>query len=101
MKVVIKIQSISDIITNSSSEVFCRITSDTQLEAITELLRPLFSGYDSEMYPTMYTKNDLEEDVIELWLPYRYEGVINFYRIGLITILNQYFEGKYKIDWEV
>ena len=39
--ITIKIQSISDIITNSSSEVFCTITGK-DIEAIAELLKPLF-----------------------------------------------------------
>lgn len=49
MKVKINVQSISDIITNSSSEVFCTITGkDTK--SIYETLSPLFNG-DADFVP--------------------------------------------------
>lgn len=51
----IPVQSISDLITNSSSEIFCTITGN-DLDSIYELLKPLFPssyGY-SDMEPTLY-----------------------------------------------
>lgn len=46
----IPIQSFSDIITNSSSEIFCTI-SGADLDAIYELLKPLFpAGYGYGAY---------------------------------------------------
>lgn len=63
----IPVQSISDLITNSSSEIFCTITGN-DLDSIYELLKPLFPssyGY-SDMEPTLY----MEDGVITLWIPY-------------------------------
>ena len=53
-KLIIPIQSLSDVVTNSSSELFCTIFSDTQLEQIYGLFDDLF-GYndDSELGPTV------------------------------------------------
>ena len=51
LRIVIKIQSISDIITNSSSEVFCTITSK-DVKAIYQVLEPFFPGNDDEFDPT-------------------------------------------------
>ena len=49
MKIVINIQTISDIITNSSSEVFCTITGK-DVEAIYQMLKPFFPGDDSSSH---------------------------------------------------
>lgn len=97
MKVDIKIQSFSDIITNSSSEVFCTITGN-DTEAIYQLLSPFFPGEDSEMEPTL----SLEEDnSILVWMPYGFDGVTTFYRAGLKAFLDQAIgENNYSIDYE-
>ena len=47
----INIQSFSDVITNSSSEIFCTITGD-DLKAIYDLLKPILPGRDSDLEPT-------------------------------------------------
>lgn len=39
----ILVQSVSDLITNSSSEIFCTITGD-DLKAIYDLLKPILPG---------------------------------------------------------
>lgn len=93
----IKIQSISDIITNSSSEVFCAITGE-DVEAIYQLLSPFFPGEDSEMEPTL----SLEEDnSVLVWMPYGFDGVTTFYRAGLKAFLDQAIgENNYSIDYE-
>ena len=93
----IKIQSISDIITNSSSEVFCTITGK-DVEAIYQLLSPFFPGEDSEMEPTL----SLEEDnSVSIWMPYGFDGVTTFYRAGLKAFLDQAIgENNYNIDYE-
>lgn len=103
MKVDIKIQSISDIITNSSSEIFCRIQSD-KLNEIFEILKPLFPNTDSEMGPYIYLEKDeedYEEDYedyyenstpcITISFPSCFTGYEEFYAEGLINILNKYF----------
>lgn len=95
--VVIKIQSISDIITNSSSEVFCTITGK-DAEAIYQILSPYFPGEDCEMEPTL----SLEEDnSVSIWMPYGFDGVTTFYRAGLKIFLDQTIgENNYSIDYE-
>ena len=59
----INIQSFSDVITNSSSEIFCTITGD-DLKAIYDLLKPILPGRDSDLEPTLH----MEDNIITLWL---------------------------------
>ena len=102
--VVIKVQSISDIITNSSSEVFCTITGK-DLEAIAELLKPLFLEHDPDLYPCIdfYDEDEWDEGhpgLIQISLPYGYDGITEFYRAGLKAILDQTIgENNYDIDY--
>lgn len=84
----INIQSFSDVITNSSSEIFCTITGD-DLEAIYDLLKPILPGRDLHM----------EDNIITLWLPYG-EYAVEFYKEGLEAILDKYFKDNYKIEYE-
>ena len=91
MKVGIKIQSVSGIITNSSSEVFCKITGNN-LDEIWGILQPLFPGIDSELEPVLryYEDNEWDEGVPEnivLEFPYGLESVSEFYKAGLEAIL--------------
>ena len=91
----IKIQSLSNLITNSSSEVFCCITSD-KLEEIVALLSPLFPNHDSEMGPTLhYWKpgewDDDSPSLISIEFPIGMEGYEKFYKKGLEAILDQVF----------
>lgn len=87
----IKIQSISDIITNSSSEVFCKITGN-DLDKIYNILHPLFPGDDSELEPVLryYEDNEWDDGVpshLVLEFPYGLENVSGFYKAGLDAIL--------------
>lgn len=104
MKIVIKIQSVSDIITNSSSEVFCTITGkDTK--SIYEILSPLFKG-DPEFAPYLdyWEENEYDEgapEMITLNIPYSCLEVSEFYKEGIEALLTKYFgEGNYEIDYE-
>lgn len=103
--VVIKIQSISDIITNSSSEVFCTITGK-DIEAIADLLRPLFSDSDPELCPFMdfWNEGEWDEDSpaqIQISIPYGYGGVEDFYKAGIEALLDKHFGvNNYSIDYE-
>lgn len=94
MKIVIKIQSISDIITNSSSEVFCTITGP-DIDIIKELIFPLFPNKDSEMGPTV--SFDDETNCIEINMPYGIEGFEEFLRLGLEAYLDKYLGGHYNV----
>lgn len=90
----IPIQSFSDVITNSSSEIFCAITGN-DLKAIYELLKPMIPGRDSDMEPTLH----MEGDAVTLWLPYG-DAPVEFYRAGLEAILDKHFKDNYKIEYE-
>lgn len=91
----IKIQSISDIVTNSSSEVFCTITSDI-IKDIYSFLKQLFGECD-EYEPTIYYEKDSGEILINL--PYGFGGT-EFFRKGLETILDKNFENEYNLKYE-
>lgn len=82
MVITIKIQSVSDIITNSSSEVFCRITGDNLNSAYDILEQLFYLGY-SEEEPCMEEYDNL----IEIRLPYGMYGVDDFYKAGLEALL--------------
>jgi len=75
MKIKLKIQSISDIITNSSSEIFCAIKSDKNtIIAITEYLQSLgcrFGSWEDDnmiIFDTPYGEGDsgVEESFIPI-----------------------------------
>ena len=115
---VIPIQSISDIITNSSSEVFCTITADKDtLEQINDILSRVITDYDySEDDPVLsfYTKEDKieegwydEEDLakmpdqwIEIHMPYSMSGCESFYKAGIKALLDVNNIKDYKIVYE-
>lgn len=110
-KIGIPIQSISDLITNSSSEVFCRISSEEHLDEIWDLLAPIFISNDSEIYPAIterYLEDEKEylsaEEIkslpykwIEVEFPYSMDSAKDFYKAGLEAILSKNFGEDYKI----
>ena len=112
-KIRIPVQSVSDLITNSSSEVFCRISSNDHLDEIWELLSPLFNNYDSEMYPCL-RERVLEEEKeyltveeikelpykwLEIEMPYSMSESEDFYKAGLEAILTKNFGENYQITY--
>lgn len=107
MIIKIPIQSLSDLITNSSSEVFCEIT-DKNIECLYDFLKLLFPDdgwYDSQSVPTIRLRNfddldeyDKEERVeipytkwIEITMPYSMYEVEDFYVYGLKALLKDTF----------
>lgn len=99
IKIKIKIQSINDIITNSSSEVICRIDSnDNEIKkSIYELLSGLLPGDDSEMDATV----SIWDDKIVVDIPTDQWSSISFYRAGIEAILNEKFgKENYIIEYE-
>lgn len=111
MKIIINIQSISDLITNSSSELFCRIESDN-IDSIYDLLYPIF-GWDAEFefdpvltlrdkenleYPENY--KDYPDKWIEIDMPYNLDKQLPFYKAGIDAILKEHFNNQYKIIYE-
>lgn len=110
-KIGIPIQSVSDLITNSSSEVFCRISSEEHLDEIWDLLAPIFISDNSEISPEIierYLEDEKEylsvEEIkslpykwIEVEFPYSMDGTKDFYKAGLEAILGKNFGEDYKI----
>lgn len=117
MQLVVPIQSFSDIITNSSSELFCIISGNEDvLNFIKDLLHNIMDdeGYDED-YPSfrLFKKEDLCEDDyeeetwknmseigIEFYLPYNLWNYEIFFKEGLKALLeNSEVKGKYKLDF--
>lgn len=110
-KIIIPIQSISDVITNSSSELFCTIFSEEHLDDIHNLLVDLIGkGYSDESlsvyleckdddYKSEYYK-DYPDYWIEIHMPYDFYNASNILRAGLEAILENEFEDGYKIVFE-
>lgn len=112
LKADINIQSVSDIITNSSSEVFCRIESENHLQKIFELLKGVITGSDFEYEPVCsieYKKDyaddgydydyykDFPEEFICINVPYGWSGY-EFYELALPMVLdNLVGNGNYDI----
>lgn len=110
MKYYIGIQSISDIITNSSSEVFCRIGSRTIPGEIFELFKELFPGTDCDYEVVAHLRNFDEEmeylpdeavkqltgcsEFIEIEMPYSMSECEKFYKFGIEGILNEKFPNR-------
>lgn len=109
----IKIQSFSDIITNSSSEVFCRICSKDQLYEIYDVLASIFPGDDPEFEPVIRLDN-LDEEIeylsdktIKDLVPYKQYASLelpysmnypSFFKYGIEGILKERFQkGNYTI----
>lgn len=98
-----RIQSISDIITNSSSEVFCRICSQDDLDQIYSILKNIFPDNEYEVTPvvTLTDREDCEEwmtdsklkelepysEWVEFQLPYSLDEYKSFYQFGIEGIL--------------
>ena len=104
------ILSISDVITNSSSEVFCTIThenKDTLREIYNKLSEVISTDGWGEEQPILCNNIDVsseDEDAylpncIYIDMPYSAEGVYDFYKAGLEAILDKYFE-DYTINYE-
>lgn len=95
-----KILSISDVITNSSSEVFCIINHDNKKilqDIYDELSHILDEDYYSDYRPSIH--HNEEEDYLELWMPYHLSESEAFYKAGLEAILREKFE-DYTINYE-
>lgn len=98
----IYIQSISDIITNSSSEVFCKITSENNLNDIYEFLKEIFPSDDYEMDPVVDYYDTADEPYIYIDIPYHMEEMCNLLKHGLPPMLKDKFSNsEFKIDYDV
>lgn len=96
----IYIQSISDIITNSSSEVFCRITSENNLNEIYEFLKEIFPQDDYEMDIVIDYYDPADEPYIDIDIPYHMEGICTLLEHGLSPMLQDKFpNSEFKIKY--
>lgn len=129
MKIKLSIQSISNIITNSSSELFAVIDANKEiLDNIYEILNNIFGdNQESEITPVVtlcrrptkveiedrfgsnydswrYFKEDdiysLPEYWIEVELPDRLDKYSKFFSAGLEAILKEKFGDNFKIEYE-
>lgn len=111
VKIIIPIQSISDVITNSSSELFCTIFSDSHLDDIYEFFKESIGvGYSDESF-SIYLEHkdeyydeecfkDYPDNWIEIHMPYDYCNVSNILQVGLEAILESKFKNDYEIIFE-
>lgn len=102
MKLPITIQSVSDIITNSSSETFCIITSDEKLDDIFKALKTIIGSEDySEDYLCVYKETDEEtnKEYIMIDIPYDASNYIDLIGAGIEAILDKGFKDKYNIRY--
>ena len=124
LKIKFKIQSFSNIITNSSSELFAVIKDSTQLTEIQNILDNLFgwrqeSEIDMCTYrykkPTQEDLNgyewwswlrkddskpkDFPEEWIEIEMPYGLSDYKTFYKTGLEALLKEKFGNNFTIEY--
>lgn len=114
IKIKLNIQSISDIITNSSSELFAVIKSSDQLKPIYDILYDIFGWEDNdECYMTIdqYGVYDqLDDDIydsskdesdprVELTIPYRLNKYRTYYKAGLEALLKEKFGDNFTIEF--
>lgn len=114
MKIIIPIQSVSDVVTNSSSELFCTIFSETQAEDIYKLFEDIF-GYntDSDLGPVVYLVHKSDDDYyqederyasfpeswVEIHTPYEAVDHSAFYTAGIKALLKEHFT-DYQFEFE-
>lgn len=88
----INIQSFSDIITNSSSEIFCTINGNRDIiNTVYSILERLFSkSEDSDLEPVI-THNLYSDNIdsINLSLPHSMSNCTDFYKAGIEAILGK------------
>lgn len=100
LSVNISIQSFGDIITNSSSETFCIITSDEKLDDIFTALNTIIksNGYSVDnLNIDKDTDKETNKEYIRIDIPYdalEYSDIIG---AGIEAILDRHFKDKYNI----
>lgn len=101
MIIKIPIQSFGDIITNSSSETFCTITSDEKLDDIFKALTAIIGsdGYSKDNI-CVYKEIDEEtnKEYIRIDVPYDAFNYSDLIGVGIEAILNKKFKDKYKLQ---
>ena len=94
-----KILSISDVITNSSSEVFCSITGEEEvLKEVYDTLDRIF-GWNQELEETPVV--DIGNGKVTVDLPFyllRSKGSYEYFREGIQALVNAYDNCKVDFD---
>lgn len=102
MMVKVPVQSFGDIITNSSSETFCTITSDDYLDSIYAALKAII-GPDGYSEDNISVDKIVDEDSGEVYLdvsvPYDASNYSNLIGAGIRAILDEGFKDKYNIEF--
>ena len=124
IKIKIPIQSYSNIITNSSSELFAVIKDSSQLNEIYDMLNDLFGwrqeieqdvcvdkykcpSIEDECSNPCYSGlrnyiekcNEYPDEWIEIEMPYRLEDFKTFYKTGLEAMLKEKFGDNFTIEY--
>lgn len=123
-KINFKIQSYSDIITNSSSELFAVIRDSDKLSEINNMLTDIF-GWNQEYEVTICNEylsrpstedingwdwvsalktdnkkpEDYPEEWIEIEMPYSLSDYKTFYKTGLEALLKEKFGNNFTIEY--
>ena len=96
----IPIQSFGDIITNSSSETFCTITSDEKLDDIFDALTTTI-GSKRYSEDNIYVYKNLDEETnkecIMIDIPYDAFNYSDLISIGIEAFLDKHFKDQYKL----
>ena len=96
------IKSISDLITNSSSEVFCIISHPDKeiLDQIHTDLYEIFDGWRAELEQDVYVHSfDTEKDSkVEIEMPYNKNEYIDFYQGGIERFLEENYK-DFELKW--
>lgn len=97
LKLRLNIQSISDIITNSSSEIFCRIESKEHINEIKEFLNNI--GVHANIEEDYYEPGEEKQGVIDFWIEWGdHETATDAFVAVLRKLLSDYFpEGSFEI----
>lgn len=100
IKAMIQVKNVSDVITNSSSEVFCYIENDDEqkLQEMKEALIRVFGWrQESELDALAYTGTCHRKKHLVVEIPYHHSQAKAFYRGGLKEFIKNW-EGS-KIDF--
>lgn len=98
----IPIQSFGDIITNSSSETFCIITSDEKLDDIFRALTTVIrrEGYhENNIYVCKEMNEEINKEYITIDIPcdaFNYSDILG---LGIEAFLDKHFKDKYQLRY--
>ena len=98
----IPIQSFGDIITNSSSETFCTITSDEKLDDIFKALTVIIGSEgcsEDNLCIDKETDEETNKEYIRIDIPYDAFNYSDLIGAGIEAILDKWFKDKYNIRY--